>query len=192
MLTKEEFTIIKNHFQLKPENFIEQKNFYFDTPLLNLAAKKSALRIRIKNHSYELTLKQPHPDGLLETNIALNEKEAIAFIHGNRFPTQADEMKEMITTALSVNTSELVCIGVLTTNRSEFPYKDGMIALDHSRYLGVEDYEVEYEVQNKKKGIEHFDALLNHLNIEKKPAKNKIKRFFVEKERQKSKSFGKM
>lgn len=192
MLTKEEFTIIKNYFQLKPENFIEQKNFYFDTPILDLAAKKSALRIRMKNHGYELTLKQPHPDGLLETNIALNEKEATAFIHDNRFPPQAGEMKEMIATSLSVNTAKLVCIGVLTTNRSEFPYKDGMIALDHSCYLGMEDYEIEYEVQNKKTGIEHFNALLHHLNIEKKPAKNKIKRFFVEKERQKSKSFGKI
>ena len=37
-----------------------------------------------KKGRFEMTLKQPHPEGLLETNQILSEEQAHALIHGGQ------------------------------------------------------------------------------------------------------------
>src|SRR5688572_17446881 len=76
IITKSEFEKLINHFGLVEESFFTQENHYFDTPDFALKNQGSALRIRKKNEKYELTLKQPHPDGLLETNKTLDQRTA--------------------------------------------------------------------------------------------------------------------
>lgn len=183
LLTKDEFQRVKNHFQLKESDFIKQRNYYFDTPLFSLAKQKSALRIREKANEFELTLKQPYNGDLLETNHPLSKDEAFAFIRFNRFPESALKFRQLIT-SIQVDPTNLTYLGELVTNRTEMKYKNGLIALDHSQYLGIEDYEIEYEVQQKSIGYQTFLHLLSSLQIEKKATPNKIKRFFTEKQRQ--------
>lgn len=182
ILSESEFTTIKKYFQLKDEQFKKQRNFYFDSPSFSLAKQSSALRIREKNGAYELTLKQPHKDGLLETNSPIRTEEALSFIEKNQFPVSASKMKTVLATIVNPNT--LICLGELTTLRCEWKYGDGYLALDRSFYLGIEDFEIEYEVTDKQKGFHCFIKLLNQLKIKQKPTKNKIKRFFEEKRRQ--------
>ncbi len=183
MLTLSEFNFLKNHFQLKDSHFIKQINYYFDTAHFALAKRKTALRIREKNNAFELTMKQPHDEGVLETNISLQKKEAEAFIFENQFPSSATQMKSIFQ-KICVKPTELLCLGELTTFRSEFSYKEGLIALDYNCYLGIEDYELEYEVIDKQTGKHYFEELLHKLNIKVKRTDNKIKRFFTEKEKQ--------
>ena len=59
--------------------------------------------------------------------------------------------------------------------------KEGLIVLDHSRYLTVEDYELEFEVSDLDIGQAAFTALLQQFQIPPRHTKNKVVRFYEEK-----------
>jgi uncharacterized protein YjbK len=181
MITRDEFTALMKFLNLRSEDFSEQENHYFDTPDFLLKAKGSALRIRQKNGSFELTLKQPHPEGLLETNENLTESEAAAMIQTGKIPREQiiQSIEE-----LGIKTDNLQYFGTLTTKRAEKEYKKGLAVLDHSRYLNKEDFEIEFEVDNRNEGKSAFLNLLQQLNIPVRKTENKIKRFYNEKYRQ--------
>lgn len=181
LITRDEFTALKNFFKLRNEDFIEQENHYFDTPDFLLKKMGSALRIRQKSGSFELTLKQPHPDGLLETNENLTESEAAMMIQTGNIPVE--QLKQFVE-ELGIKTDKLQYFGTLTTRRAEREYKKGLAVLDHSLYLDKEDYELEFEVDNRVEGKSAFDNLLQQLNIPVRKTENKIKRFYTEKYRQ--------
>lgn len=181
IVNREEFSSLIDFFNIRSEDFSEQENHYFDTPDFLLKAKGSALRIREKNGSFELTLKQPHPEGLLETNENLTESEAAEMIRTGKIPAELiiRSIKE-----LGIETDKLQYFGTLATKRAEKEYMKGLAVLDHSRYLNKEDFELEYEVDNRNEGELTFLNLLKQLNIPVRKTENKIKRFYNEKYRQ--------
>lgn len=177
ILTKEEFNHLKERFRIQFEQFAVQKNHYFDTKNFDLKKYNSALRIREKNSSYEMTLKQPlkNQKGLLETNWDLNQMTANRIIKDGGIPDSkiADKIKE-----LTIDPETIHYFGTLTTKRVEVPYKSGLLVLDNSSYFQIEDYEVEFEVTNYEQGKKEFDQLLREANIPKRPTKNKVQRFY--------------
>lgn len=174
LLRKEEFNNLVTTFHLE-NSFISQTNHYFDTPTFSLKDANSALRIREKNSTFTMTLKQPNDIGLLETHEKISEELANnIMISGYVFPESIITQLQ----TLQINVEELEYFGSLTTNRAEIPYKDGLLVLDHSTYHGVEDYEVEYEVADEEIGKQNFLSLLKENKIEIKKTDNKIKRFF--------------
>lgn len=181
LITRDEFIALMNFLKLKSEDFIKQENHYFDTPDFLLKEKGSALRIRQKNGSFELTLKQPHPDGLLETNEDLTESQAAKMIRTGKIPVEL--IKQSIE-ELGIKTDNVQYFGTLTTKRAEKEYKNGLAVLDHSLYLEKEDFELEFEVDNRDEGESIFVNLLQQLNIPVRNTENKIKRFYTEKYRQ--------
>lgn len=181
MITTDEFTALMNFLNLRSEDFSEQENHYFDTPDFLLKEKGSALRIRQKYGSFELTLKQPHPEGLLETNEDLSESEAAEMIQTGKIPRE--QIKKSLE-ELGIKTDNLRYFGTLTTKRAEKEYNKGLAVLDHSRYLDKEDFEIEFEVDDRKDGQMVFLNLLQQLNIPVRKTENKIKRFYNEKYRQ--------
>ena len=82
LLSIEEFNRMITYFQLSDDHFFRQINHYFDTKDFALKNLGCALRIREKKEHFEMTLKQPHPDGLLETTQILTEKEANDLLNG--------------------------------------------------------------------------------------------------------------
>src|SRR5690625_5863964 len=82
LLTEDEFNLLLSTLPFSKECQV-QKNYYFETNNFALRGKLSALRIREKKGSYQLTLKEPHPEGHLETHDFLTEKEALSWLHGN-------------------------------------------------------------------------------------------------------------
>ena len=175
MITKQEFETLLRFFHINEEDFFTQENHYFDTPDFQLKEQGSALRIRRKKEQYELTLKQPHPDGLLETNEILD-----ALLAEEMFKT--GELRNLpirkIITNMHIDPDKLQYFGSLTTKRAETEYEEGLVVLDNSYYLNIEDFEIEYEVSNRKKGQAVFEALLTQLSIPLRETENKIKRFY--------------
>ncbi|WP_337680982.1 CYTH domain-containing protein, partial [Bacillus altitudinis] len=55
--------------------------------------------------------------------------------------------------------------------------KEGLIVLDESGYLRVEDYEVEFEVRDLEIGEGGFRALLEEFEMGRRDRKNKVVRF---------------
>jgi uncharacterized protein YjbK len=181
MLTKEEFNQFKSHFQVNASDFVKQENHYFDTLDFSLKDKGCALRIREREGRFEMTLKQPHLEGLLETNQILSKEQAHALLQGGQIMEGA--VKTQILT-MNVNTDDIQYFGSLQTDRVEFPYLEGLLVLDFSSYLNAQDFEVEYEVLNRDMGESTFLNLLSELNIPIRKSKNKVQRFYEEKKRQ--------
>ena len=178
LLTEAEFLKIKATFQITANEFILQENHYFDTPQFSLKELGAALRIRKKREHYCLTLKEPAKVGLLETHQTITEEVAAEIIKTGKL------VKGQITERLchlGVDANEMTYFGTLATNRAEKQYRNGLLVLDHSHYLTVEDYELEYEVQNEAEGKIDFLALLNELDIPIRHTKNKVRRFYEQK-----------
>lgn len=175
MLTKEEFTLLKDYLNLSESMFHTQENHYFDTSNFYLKELGCALRIRMKNNKYEVTLKEPLETGLLETNQQLNTKDAEKMMqHGIIIE---GPVKDQLS-RLNIPLDKLEYFGSLTTSRAEKKYDGGLIVLDHSSYLNKEDYELEYEVEDFETGQKRFHHLLKKLNIPIRKSDNKIQRFY--------------
>ncbi|RFU68013.1 CYTH domain-containing protein [Peribacillus saganii] len=178
MLTKEEFEKISAFFKLKDESFAFQENHYFDTSNFSLRDKGCALRIRHKKGQYILTLKQPAKEGLLETNEPLAAEMALNMLQGAPIP--GGTIKELIS-KMDIVPENIEYFGMLATNRVEINYQGGLLAVDHSIYLGKEDFELEYEAKSFQQGKGIFEHLLKVLEIPIRKTENKVRRFYKQK-----------
>lgn len=178
LLTKVEYESLLKTFNVKEKDIVMQSNHYFDTPEFSLKNLGSALRIREKKNNFELTLKQPAAVGLLETTQLLSANEFKAAIQQQIFPKGI--VQERIE-QLKIAFNKIVYFGSLTTKRAEFPYKEGLLVLDHSFYLNKEDYEIEYEVEDFQSGQLVFQGLLKQYEIPIRKTQNKIARFYQQK-----------
>lgn len=176
LVTDREFETLTRHFSVTEDQFKTQTNYYFDTEDFKLKQKGCALRIRHKGDTYTFTLKEPHGEGLLESNETLMEDEALRLINGNAIASS--DLLQHIEGKYGIACSDLSSLGALKTSRYERPFQSGLLVFDHSMYLGVEDFELEYEVTNRKQGEAEFEALLREFNIPQRQTPNKIQRFF--------------
>lgn len=175
LLTEAEFTLLKEFLNIDESMFVKQDNHYFDTPQFLLKERGCALRIRAKNGKYEFTLKEPHSEGLLETNQILTAPEAKEILENLHI--KDGPVKERLV-SLHIPLEQLTLFGTLTTERAEKDFEDGLIVLDYSTYLNQYDYELEYEVHDYQLGKERFERLLKQLDIPQRPTDNKIRRFY--------------
>ncbi|KIY20614.1 CYTH domain-containing protein [Mesobacillus subterraneus] len=178
LLTETEFNFLLSYFKLEAGHFKKQVNHYFDTPSFTLKDSGSALRIREKDHEFELTLKQPAQQGLLETNQILTDAQKKEALITGKLPE--GEVKDAVSSFIH-DSEQLQYFGSLTTMRAEFRYKEGLLVLDHSFYFNTEDFELEYEVTDASEGLQIFSNLLTDLNIPVRHTDNKIKRFYAKK-----------
>jgi uncharacterized protein YjbK len=181
LLTKEEFDRIRQVFHIDDHAFEHQENHYFDTPQFLLKDKRAALRIRAKNGSYTLTLKQTTAQGvLLETHEQLTKEEADALLNGT---AMVQGPIAQILQEIGVPPEQLQHFGTLATDRAQWMYKGGTLFLDHSHYLQTDDYELEYETKDVERGKQQFLQLLHSLHIPIRPTANKIQRLYMKKYR---------
>ncbi|MBZ5751880.1 CYTH domain-containing protein [Metabacillus rhizolycopersici] len=178
LLTEAEFLKIKAAFQIEDNEFILQENHYFDTPQFSLKELEAALRIRKKLEHFVMTLKEPAKVGLLETHQMITEEVASEMIKTGKL-VKGQIVERLF--HLGVDANKMTYFGTLATIRAEKKYRNGLLVLDHSNYLTVEDYELEYEVQNEVEGKMDFQTLLNELDIPIRHTKNKVRRFYEQK-----------
>jgi uncharacterized protein YjbK len=175
LLTKEEYNCLLESLPF-PETGVTQTNHYFETKDFSLKQKGCALRIREKRGTFQLTLKEPHPQGLLETHDSLSKQEANDWIAGNIIAKE-NTSKQLVN--LGISPANLIYYGNLTTERRELHQDHVLIVLDYSRYNGKSDYELEVEAPSREIGVKAFHSLLERYHIKEKHTPNKIKRFFA-------------
>ncbi|UTR05002.1 CYTH domain-containing protein [Alkalihalobacillus sp. LMS6] len=173
LLTNEEYQTLQQWFGKKKA--VTQMNDYYDTEAFMLKQQTAALRVRTKEQNATLTLKQQTEEGMVETHQSLHAEE-LALLNTGTLPDGA--VKTAIE-ALLGNVPSFHHYGQLTTHRSTYPYKDGIICLDHSVYNNREDFEIEYEGTSMTQATTVLFELLQDQHIEYKPAKNKVARFFA-------------
>ncbi len=175
LLTKEEYDRLCEFLEVEESGALSHTNHYYETPGFELKQHGSALRIREKNGQWQLTLKEPHPEGLLETHDTLTEQEADSWINGDIIPKPQVAVQ---LNQLGIDFAALNYGGALTTRRIETEFKGTIVVLDQSTYNGYTDYELEVEAQERRHGQRVFDELLERLEIRKKQTPNKIQRFY--------------
>ncbi len=178
IVTKDDFSKLLHFFKKDEKDAIIQHNYYFETDDFTLKRHELALRIRAREETYTLTLKQPADDGILETNQILTKKEFERAIFNQKLP-------EGVITAklrdLNVPLETIQCAGKMTTRRIEFSYEQGTICLDQSEYFDYVDYEIEFEGTSRAHVEKTLRDLFSKLKITPLDADNKISRFFKRK-----------
>ena len=175
LLTKQQYEQLLQKFKIPPNAIQRQINYYFDTPTSTLRNIKSGLRIRQIGSYYECTFKEKSAEHThLETTDELTAEQAEQMLQGKGF-FAVEVTKRLSHHNIPIN--DLAVFGTLTTDRVEIPYKDGLLVFDHSYYLQCDDYEVEYETNDVKKGNAIFDEFLLQHGITKQTTDKKIARF---------------
>lgn len=152
-----------------------QTNFYIDTINFDLKARKCALRIRDNGDQKAMTLKIPQTIGIMEYTDTIDEHILDEeYIEQKSIPDVIN--KQLDNMQILHNTLRI--FGALSTERREIDYHGGTLVLDASFYLDTSDYELEYEVTDYETGQKHFDAFLEHYNIEQKDTLSKVQRFY--------------
>ena len=158
----------------------KQTNFYIDTENFKLKQHQAALRIRVKDDMYEMTLKIPAEVGLTEYNHSVNiEPKLDMSLQLSQLPK---DIKNILEHDFNILENELKVLGNLTTYRLETDYQNELLVLDKSEYLGKTDYELEFEVHSYDEGYSKFKSLLQHFNLQHQKPLNKVQRFFQEKQ----------
>lgn len=174
MLTSDEFEQLLYRLPF-PKEPIVQTNYYFETEQFDLKNNRSALRIRKKVSGYTLTLKEPHDEGILETNDPLSQDEARKWLEGQ--PNVKKNVSERLS-RLGIEENQLRLYGSLTTERYTYMENGIYYMLDKSFYHNKVDYELEIEAPSKQIGIHALHELLQEENLEERKALTKIERFF--------------
>ena len=175
LLTKHNYETLLQTFFSKVDPIV-QINYYFETKNFALKKHRSALRIREKNDAYTLTLKEPHPEGILETHDSLSIDELQQWTQNNAV-SKPNISKQLA--AIGISENDLIYYGALKTTRHSFRQADIIYVLDKSMYNGVTDYELEIEAPTKQRGKEALRGLLEKFQITKQQSITKIKRFFT-------------
>ena len=133
-----------------------QTNYYIDSEDRVLAKSGIALRVREKGDRYELTLKTPLSEGLLEKNAAISLAQFEEFKAKGIFP-KGDTSRFL--TMLDFDVASLKILTSLTTDRIDVEYEGGLLSIDRNVYSGTTDYEVEFEYNN----LEGAKAIMTRL-----------------------------
>lgn len=172
LLTQEEYERLISKFDTNKSDL--QTNHYFDTSRFSLKAIDCSFRVRERN-SYEITLKRKKGYQIIETNLSITKEEfeelkETGYVHD-------DDLQEELLSL--IGTQKLVNFMSLSTLRHYLPYKSGVLFIDKSTYLGITDYEIEYEAKSyRDEGKKEFIEVINELGIQYKKAEKKIKRAY--------------
>lgn len=160
LVDKEGYTKLLSLFpESKP---FSQTNYYIDDSESTLRKEGLGLRIREKEGLYEMTLKTPLSQGLLEKNCTWTKEDFLAFQNGA--PFKEGDIKRFLT-MLGIDTSKLHIKTSLTTNRIDAPYEGGKLSIDENHYSGIVDYEIELEHNNQKDAENILESLLKKEGI---------------------------
>lgn len=175
LLTKEEYDLVYNHFNLKSQQVFTQTNAYFDTKDLAIRKTDSALRIRTKVNFSEMTLKTPYKENLLEINLPLGLDKAEELIKQQSFKPTDDILSKLIDLGIDKDIT-VYLLTKLTTKRIEKKLNKGLLVLDQSWYGNTTDYELEIEADSNENAEDLFSEILSNLTIPHRKTENKIQR----------------
>lgn len=162
LLLKDEYDTIIEKLGLGKYRRVKQTNHYIDTPDRFLKRNGIALRIREKDEVFELTLKTPLSEGLLEKNENISWRDFEKLTESNIFP---DGNIKKFLLILGVKAGELKVLTSLCTERIEVNFEGFDLALDKNIYSDIVDYELEVESSSMERAQEEIEKILSSCGI---------------------------
>lgn len=171
LLSEEEYTRLITKYKDNPIDL--QTNHYFDTERFSLKASDASLRVR-ERENFVLTYKRKKGYNIQDLRINITKEDFDNIVSTGLLP-EGDITNEISNV---IGDQKIKNFMSLSTERLYFKYGNGMIFIDKSTYLGVTDYELEYEARNYYDGKKEFLQLLTDLKIKYKKSEKKIKRAY--------------
>lgn len=162
LLLKDEYNAIIEKLNLQKYRKIKQTNHYIDTPDRYLKKNGIALRIREKDEEFELTLKTPLSEGLLEKNENISWRDFENLSERQIFP---DGNIRKFLLILGVKVSDLKVLTSLCTERIHVEFEGYGLALDKNIYSNIVDYELEVESSSIERAQQEIENILNECDI---------------------------
>ena len=162
LLLKDEYNAIIEKLNLQKYRKIKQTNHYIDTPDRYLKKNGIALRIREKDEVFELTLKTPLSEGLLEKNENISWRDFENLSERQIFP---DGNIRKFLLILGVKVSDLKVLTSLCTERIHVEFEGYGLALDKNIYSNIVDYELEVESSSIERAQQEIENILNECDI---------------------------
>lgn len=162
MLSKSQYEQLLDLFNHKEQKTYIQTNYYYDTQKLEMKKNRTTVRIREKNGTFTLTVKNHHFDHSIENSFKTDSAPRI----------------------ISINNMNLKLFGKLRTKRTQIEICKGIkLMLDHNEYLGTEDYELEleYSPHQKEQANSIIHILQDTIGCKNRFAiqRSKSERFFI-------------
>jgi len=190
LLGRESFHALYQHLKqkgIKPR-LTRQINYYFSSSLDPSGNYLSSTRIRYARGKWELTCKISIFEDITDTvqncyeyNAVISRDKAMDYIkNGLSSEEQLKQFGSMYENH-GMTPADMYCFGCLRTARFAFNVTEDMppLLLDLSRYLGVWDYELEWELKQVEKASELLRSMFNTLGITPSGSMMpKVKRFF--------------
>ena len=171
LLSKEEYERLMDQF--KGNRMDLQTNHYFDTSRFSLKALDASLRVR-ERESLELTLKRKKGYIIQEFNLPIN-KEIFEEIRTTGVLPEGELKNELNNLIGEQKINNFLS---LSTLRMFFAYNNGVLFIDKSQYLGITDYELEYEAKSYHAGKKEFVQIINELGIQYRKSEKKVRRAY--------------
>lgn len=169
LITEQQHDSLLNKYEIIDTKV--QTNIYFETEDDYFKTLSSALRVRIIDNKYQLTLKiKAAQAGHTEYNYEIERSELENMMQTKQVPKQ---LSHMITKGILLTRH-----AIITTERKTFNYLDHIVELDKTDFGDNIDYEIEIESTDFSRATKTMDALLKENEIEFKPGCSKIKRYY--------------
>ncbi|MGL5020447.1 MAG: CYTH domain-containing protein [Mycoplasmatales bacterium] len=160
------FKIIK---KTKVKEIITQDNYYFETSDEFFKNNNSALRVRVKNDAYELTLKVQRELGNLEYNYDISKEEFTKMKITMKLPKV---LHKYIDSTLTFDN-----IKIIKTDRHIIEFNQHIIELDKTTFMNSIDYEIEVEAENLNQAQKIMDQFTGYVDIKYNESMPKIARY---------------
>ena len=162
LLNEKEYIQVIEKLQLDKYRKIKQTNYYIDTTKFDIRKNGFALRVREKNQEFELTLKTPLSEGLLEKNERISWRDFEELQYKNIFPEGG--IKKFLA-ILGIDVNDLKIITSLSTERIDVEYPNMKLDVDKNQYGDNIDYEIEVESTSLSGAKESLKKILNECGI---------------------------
>jgi len=162
LLTKDDFEKVLDALRADRYKRIRQVNHYIDSEDQVLRRLGCALRIREKDEEFELTLKTPLSEGLLEKNENISWRDFENLSERQIFP---DGNIRKFLLILGVKVSDLKVLTSLCTERIHVEFEGFGLALDKNIYSNIFDYELEVESSSIERAQQEIENILNECDI---------------------------
>lgn len=173
MLTQDEYLSLLPFFHDGVK--LIQVNYYFFLPEEIQRQHRITLRIRKIDDQYRLQMKeQTAPHTFVEHEVVLTEEAWQQACENN---WQSNDILKLLEEKYQVKSTMLHYAGALTTIRYEKRENLGLFCCDYNSYLGIEDYELEVEVEPGT-ALEELQPFLHRYGIPYRQAVGKVARFW--------------
>ena len=169
LLSEEEYNRLMERF--KGNRMDLQTNHYFDTKRFSLKAHDASLRVK-EREDFILVLKKKKGYNLHEFQLPIT-KETFEEIRKTGTVPEGEIYNELLPL---IGSQKLFNFLSLSTLRLFFAYKNGILYIDKSQYLGQTDYEFIYETSSRN--LKEFVKLIGEFELKYKKTEKKIRRAF--------------